>query len=816
MTKELAGITIALCQMKVVPGRPDLNTAYIVEEIRKAQERGVGLIVFPEMATTGYFIGDLYEDEAFLRDVADLNGEIRKATAGGITAIVGTPVLVPGHTGEDGRERLLNAAVIYAAGRYVGHVAKTLQPNYRMFHDDRHFFSTRKMALEEGKQPSELLEPLTLSLKSGRTIQAGVILCEDMWHETYALNPAKILTEKGAEILVNISASPWTWQKNRKRHQVVRRLAETCRVPMVYVNNVGIQNTGKNIIVFDGSSTAYNAAGEAVFEISPHADGTRDMVLAENMPVLPAARQDDSKELYEAVRAAVREFFAMLPPNRRKVLVGLSGGIDSSCSAAIYVDALGAENVIGITMPSKYNSDKTQNLARAVATNLGISFEARPIQGIVDAIAKSTGITEGGLAYENIQARTRMEVLAARAQDLNCVFSANWNKVEAAFGYGTLYGDMAGAIAVLGDMVKREVYQLADYLNREVFRRDVIPQECFDMAPTAELRENQRDPFDYGKISRRGYHDEMVRAFTEFRRNPEWFLEMYRRGLLEKELLLDAGSLKALFPTTRHFIQDLEKRWRMFFGAYFKRIQGPPIPIVSKRAFGMDLYESLLSPYFTEVYYELRAEILSREPARVAIFGLSANPPHMSHRRVVGQLLGWFDEVVVVPCGNRDEKDTLKDTPLEARKEMTRLTFGDLPNVRIDAYDLDNDTYTPTYALDERYRKLFPGKEIWHAVGGDLVTGGRDGKAEIQRSWRKKEEVWQTVNFVVMARPGFTVVPEDLPPNADILEFEELIGSSTLVRERIAKGEDVRPLLAPGVYEYIEAQGLYRVPKGGA
>lgn len=819
--QSMEGITIALCQMKVVLGRPDLNAAYIVEEINAAARRGVDIIIFPELCTTGYFIGDLFEDEALLRDVEYLNRRIREATKAepdsgkkGIAAVVGTPVMVPQRKGEDGRGRILNSAVVYQNGRYVGHVAKTLQPNYRMFDDDRHFFSLRKAMYEEGKRPEDGIAPFPLTLAGGRTLRLGVMLCEDIWHEFYPLNPAKILAQKGAELLCSISASPWTWQKNRKRHHIVKGLAQECRVPFVYVNNTGTQNTGKNIIIFDGCSAVYDGSGRIVHEVPAYAEGTHDVILTRRMRQLPEPPQDDTKELYQAIRCAITEFFAALPPERRRVLIGLSGGIDSSLSAALYADALGPQNVSGVNMPSKFSSAETQELARTVAANLGIAYDVRPIQEIVDVIASHSGVREGTPSYENIQARSRMEILAARAQELHCVFSANWNKVEAAFGYGTLYGDMAGALALIGDLVKREVYQLADYMNRVVFGREVIPRACFDIPPTAELRPNQRDPFDYGRIDRRGYHEEMVRAFTEFRRNPEWFLDLYAKGFLEQELKLAAGRLQTLFPTARHFIHDLEKHWRMFFGAYFKRIQGPPIPIVSKRAFGLDLRESLLSPHFTRRYFDLRAQILAQEPRRIAIYGGSFNPPALHHRAIALQLLAWFDEVVIVPCGIRDEKDSLKAVPLQERKEMAMLCFGDLPRVRIDLYDLEQGVFTPAYELEERYKKNSGDKGVWHVIGGDLVAGGGAGGSEIQRSWKQGETVWRTLNFAVVVRPGLSFDPEDLPPSSEVFEGEGLVGASTRIRELIAEGKDVAAVLKPEVYEYIKEHGLYQKPQG--
>lgn len=810
MNSVLNGITLALCQMKVIPGRPDLNVAYIVDEIKEAAKQHTDIIIFPELSTSGYFIGDLFEDVAFLQDILYLNRDIREATGEGITAIVGTPVLIPQEEGEDGRERILNAAVIYSNGRYIGHTAKTLQPNYRMFDDDRHFFSTRKAALEKKEKVEKQLKPFKLSLKNGRTLQIGVMLCEDMWHESYPLNPAEILSRKGAEIIFNLSASPWTWQKNRKRHEIVRKLPKVCRVPLVYVNNTGTQNTGKNIIIFDGCSTIYDKDGRIVFEIPAYENGTQSVTIHENMAALPEAPANDTQELYQAMRTSIKEFFAALPLDRRKIIIGLSGGIDSSLSAALYADALGLENVIGINMPSKFNSDTTKSLARALATNLGIIYEVHPIQTIVDAIAAESEVREDTLGYENIQARTRMEILAARAQELNCVFSANWNKVEAAFGYGTLYGDMAGAMAIIGDLVKREVYQLADYMNRVVFNREVIPQECFTIAPTAELGPNQRDPFDYGTLDRRGYHEEMVRAFTEFRKNPEWLLESFIKGSLENELKLQPGTLTKLFPTGRHFLKDLEKHWRMFTHAYFKRIQGPPIPIVSKRAFGTDLRESLVSPHLTTRYFDLKAQLLSREKPRIAIYGGSFNPPCMHHRQIVIALLEWFNRVYIVPCGPREDKDSLKTISLEARKEMTRLNFGDLKNATIDLFDLENGIFTPSYDVNERYKNQYQDNEIWHVVGGDLVSGGGKNASEIQQSWKNGEEVWQTLKFVVLVRPGFSLEEKDLPPYSETMEGEDFLGSSTLIRDRIRNGENVKPLLLPEVFEYIETAKLYK------
>ncbi len=625
--KRIEGLKIAICQMKVVPGRPDINAGYMIREIISAKDRGIDIVIFPEMCVPGYMIGDKWEDDYFVKDVLYWNEQICQATKNGVTAIFGSVAseIDKNIKGEDGRIRKFNAAFIAQNGKLAGVTIKSLQPNYRIFDDDRHFVSMRKKRDEEAEQfrlsggskgveclsIQNYFQPFFVQTKIGR-ISIGVILCEDMWHEDYPFNPAKSLVENGAELIVNLSASPWTWQKNQKRHRVVKELIPECNVPLIYANNTGMQNNGKNIIIFDGSSTIYNSNGDIAFEVEPYTSGVFSFELKNVMPAISLHPQYDTKELYLALRCGAREFLQFLPSKMRKIGIGLSGGIDSGLVAAFYADILGPENVVGINMPSKFNSQMTKDIARETAENLGIKYEVRPIQKIVDAIAETTGTLEGSLSYENIQARTRMEILAARTQDLGYVYSCNANKVEMAFGYGTLNGDWAGYMAVLGDLIKREVYQLADYINRVVYESEVIPNACFEIRPSAELSKDQVDPFYYGSLDHRGYHDEMVRAFTEFRKNPEWFLEMYLNDQLEYELKLDPGTLAGHFRNPQDFIEDLEKNWIRFCGSYFKRVVSVPVPIVSKRAFGFDLRESIMPAHFTERYKHLREIILRR------------------------------------------------------------------------------------------------------------------------------------------------------------------------------------------------------------
>ena len=793
---KLQGLTIALCQMKVIPGRPDLNAAYIIGEIEKAKTRGVDIIVFPEMAVTGYIVGDVFEDDYFIEDVLSWNKRIIKATRNGIAAVFGSVTVTPGKKGEDGRQRKHNTVITAQNGQLLLARPKTLQPNYRFFNDDKHFYSFRKMA--------GILKPVVVQTNIGN-VMLGPIVCEDMWHKDYPINPTKILTDNGAELIINISASPWTWQKNRKRHQIVKELLEECQIPFVYVNNTGVQNQGKNFIIFDGSSTVYNEKGEIVFDIAPYEEGVYDFKFAD-APSAEAKAQNDTTELYSAMLCAAK---AATPPDR-KVLVGLSGGIDSAVVAALLADALGKDRVIAINMPMPCNSQKTRDFAALIASNLGIQYEIVPIGEIVEAVCKSRRIEPGTLAYENIQARARREILSTTTDGL---FVCCSNKTEIAFGYGTLYGDISGYFAPLGDLVKREVRQIAAYQNQARFKREVIPEACISQIPTAELKENQKDPFDYGDTNRRGYHDEMLRAYTEFRKNPEWFIELYIKGELESALLLEPGTLARLFPAAQDFVKDLEHWWTMFGRSYFKRMQCPPIPIFSKRAFGRDLEESSMQPHFTQRCLYLEKYLFGQGKSskqRIAVFGGSFNPSAVNHKLIVEKLSEIFDLVIIAPCGIRaDKPSTAIATPAQ-RKKMAMMTFQGIPKTELDFYDLDSGAFTPTYLLQERYAQRFPDAEIWFAIGDDLVAGGHDGNSEIQKSWQRGQEVWQNLKFIIVTQPSKRPDNADLPPLAEVLEINEIIGRSTKVRERISKGEPIDDLVAPEVAQYIQSQALYK------
>ena len=630
--KNLTGLKVAIAQMKVVPGHPGVNADWMIKEIGRAAARGTHVIAFPEACVSGYMIGDKFEDISFMQDVQANNRRICEATAGkDIVAIFGSFHTSPMRRGTDGRPRVSNVAIVAQDGRNTSmsnsavavcgfQAIKTLQPNYRIFDDNRHFYSALSWLDEQRANQGnndldlgDLLEPVTLKI-GGRDVCLGVILCEDMWHADYPFNPSEVLVGKGAEILFNLSASPWSWQKNRKRHSVVKDLLKSLQVPLVYVNNTGIQNNGKNVIVFDGSSTIYDKGGEVTGWIEPYKEGTSEFTFGTIANLADAQVKSDTEELFSAVMCAGKGFLQTVPPHMRKVILGLSGGIDSALMAQLFTLIVGPENVHAFNMPSETNDPGIQNIAETIARNLGINYEVIPITPIVDGIVAATGCQPGTPPYFNVKARARMEILATKAQMLGGVFTCNTNKVELAFGYGTMDGDLAGFLALIGDLVKREVYQLADYINKRYFPAGGVPEACFLIKPSAELESFQVDPFDYGNLQYRGYHDEMVRAFTEFRMNPEWFLEKYLEGTLDRELKLDEGHVDRYFGSAQAFIDDLERCWNMFHGAYFKRVQGMPIALVSKRAFGYDLREAIMKAPFTGRYHVLKKAILEEKP----------------------------------------------------------------------------------------------------------------------------------------------------------------------------------------------------------
>ncbi len=428
----------------------------------------------------------------------------------------------------------------------------------------------------------------------------------------------------GVQLCFMIDATPYA-DGNAERHNFCSNRAIDAKCPLVYVNAVGVQNNGKNIFPFDGESRIYNRDGKVIHEIAPFHESLSVVELdeLENLPALEQPEEPPIAKIYRALSFGVEKFLRQIGIN--KVVIGISGGIDSAVAAALYTKILGAENVLLANMPSAFNSDTTKNLSETLAKNLGCKYVVLPIQDSVDATVKqieSTPVTFlsydsteeikiSSFVKENIQARDRSaRILSALAAALGGVFTCNANKAETTIGYATMYGDAAGFMAALADLWKFQIYALADYLNDEVYGREVIPEGIIEIVPSAELSDAQNVDEGKGDPLHYEYHDYLFRAFTEKMSAPEDLLLAYAQGTLEDEIGCADGLAKKYFPTVTDFIADLEKWWKAFRGmAVAKRIQSPPILALTARPFG-ELKESQCPPHFSQTYLDLKRQLL--------------------------------------------------------------------------------------------------------------------------------------------------------------------------------------------------------------
>ena len=464
----------ALAQINPIVGDIHGNTENIIQTIAN-HGKDVDVLIFPEMVLTGYPPQDLLFESSFLKATQAALLEISQMVSE-CTVIVGT-------VRQENNSLLNSAAVIHKDGA-VEFRDKTLLPTYDVFDEQRYF------------SPSENIEPIQIQV-DGNPFLLGIQICEDLWDDDYGKKVTQVLVEKGASLMVNISASPFCVDRYKQRIKAVKAKVEEFKIPFLYCNLVGAQDE----LVFDGHSFAVNSSGEVVASGKSFQEDLLFIdVLDANAVSIDEICQDE--QIYNALTLGLKDYF--IKTKHSQCIIGLSGGIDSALTCAIAVNGLGAEHVTGIAMPSQFSSDHSISDAEILAKNLGISFQIIPIkklneQFLHDLSPVFSG-TKPGIAEENLQARIRGNMLMAIANKKNALVLNTGNKTESALGYCTMYGDMCGALAVISDLNKPQVYSLSHWIN-EHYGKQIIPNGTLTKLPAAELAPNQVDPFDYDLVS---------------------------------------------------------------------------------------------------------------------------------------------------------------------------------------------------------------------------------------------------------------------------------------------------------------------------
>jgi NAD+ synthase (glutamine-hydrolysing) len=466
-------VKIALGQINTTVGDFSGNAQKIIEYSRRAAGAGAGLILFPELSICGYPPRDLLEKPAFLRKNQESAEKIASATRG-IAVVVGAVTPARAETGKS----VMNSALLLRDGKIDFVQSKMLLPTYDVFDELRHF------------APADKQELLPFCGN-----QMALTICEDAWndkhfwgHRLYRVDPVEQLMKAGGNFVLNISASPWHLGKRETRRRMLTAIATEYRAPVVMVNQVG----GNDSLLFDGSSIVIAPDGLTVAQAKSFEE---DLVYFDSATLQGEVHQqisDLEPSVYAGLVMGTRDYVRKC--GFQKVLVGLSGGIDSALVACIASDALGPENVMGVGMPTKFSSEGSLTDARALAANLGAAFEVVPIEQIFESYlaALRTAFTgcDQDVTEENIQSRIRGSIMMALSNKRGALVLSTGNKSELGVGYCTLYGDMVGGLAVISDVPKTMVYRLSRWVNRDRIR---IPQATIEKPPSAELRPGQKD-----------------------------------------------------------------------------------------------------------------------------------------------------------------------------------------------------------------------------------------------------------------------------------------------------------------------------------
>ena len=505
---------VVLAQINPTVGALDANSEKIKEIIREYTSQ-CDLIIFPEMVLTGYPPQDLLLDESFIQKTQNALDVIAASVKS--TAVIVGSIRKESHT-------LYNTAAVIQDGSIISYRDKTHLPTYDVFDEVRYF------------TPSESVKPVEVSV-NGKSVKLGIQICEDLWDDEYDAKVSKLLCNQGAELLINISASPFHINKLHERIEIIISKTNNLKCNFIYCNLVGAQDE----LVFDGQSCIVNSGGEVIF-LAPAFEESVQLVDMKNCSPIKVLELPEEEQIFHALSLGVSDYFQKT--GHSKAVVGLSGGIDSALTAAIAQNALGCENVLGISMPSIFSSDHSICDAQALAENLGVQFEIIPIKEIneqmLEGLSPIFSGSEAGMAEENLQARIRGNILMAAANKQGALLLNTGNKTETALGYCTMYGDMAGALGVISDLNKSQVYAVSQWINSK-FKKEIIPQNTLTKPPSAELKPDQVDPFDYDVVSplvdilinepnhsaefeKEGYSAELVKElkqkirFSEFKR----------------------------------------------------------------------------------------------------------------------------------------------------------------------------------------------------------------------------------------------------------------------------------------------------------
>lgn len=543
---------IALAQLNFHIGNFAQNTEKIIQYIRKAKEAEADLVVFPELAVCGYPPRDFLEFNDFI-DRCEIAVSVIASHCTGIAAIVGAPMINPSIKGKN----LFNSAFFLENGKIKAVQHKTLLPNYDIFDEYRYFEPNTEFSIIEFKG-----------------YRIALSICEDLWDiqddPMYTVNPADELFALKPDLMINIAASPFHRHQSEIRFKVLLNNVERYKLPLFYVNHVGAQTE----LIFDGGSMAVCPNGSLAGELSYFSEDFRIFDLEAVMQgkqTIPHSVRDLEDDVYQALICGVKNYFGKL--GFEKAILGLSGGVDSALVMVLAAKALGAENVLGVLMPSQFSSDHSVNDALKLAKNLGCPTKIISIEDAYHTFEELlnphfSGLPFG-LAEENIQARLRAVILMALSNKFGNILLNTSNKSEAAVGYGTLYGDMCGGLSVIGDLYKTEVYSLCQYINRET---EIIPQNIISKPPSAELRPNQKDS---DSLPEYPVLDEILVQYIENRKGPNEIIDMGFDSELVKRVL------------------------KLVNISEYKRYQTPPILRVSSKAFGMGRRLPIVGKYLS-------------------------------------------------------------------------------------------------------------------------------------------------------------------------------------------------------------------------